>query len=162
MRSAECGMRNDGNLLARLGGPAEANAALAEEMKKTWPGATALAEAEADSVWSSLREFAWAHADGVLAKIPITLAALDSLSVALAKLPDARGHFSAGGNVAFVSLQSAGHAAQLDTELRALGLPALVLRGIGAPARLGVSHEPAIMGDVRAVFDPLRCFAPIT
>ena len=160
-RNAERGTRNEACLLARLGGPAEANAALADEIKQTWPGATVLADAEANGVWSSFREFAWAHADGVLAKIPITLAALAPVAAAIAKLPGARGHFSAGGNVAFVSLPTAEQAAQLDAGLRTLGLPALVLRGAGTPARLGVSHEPAIMEDVRAVFDPVHRFAPL-
>ncbi len=158
-RNAECGTRNDGCLLARLGGPAEANTALAEEIQNTWPGATVLAEADADDTWSSLREFAWSHADGALAKIPITLAALAPVAAAIAKLPGARGHFSAAGNVAFVSLPSAEQAAQLDTELRTLGLSALVLRGTGSPARLGFLHEPAIAESVRAVFDPTRRFA---
>jgi len=149
-------------LHARLGGPTDANTALAEEIKQTWPGATVLADADANSVWASLREFAWSHADGVLAKIPTTLSALDPLASVIAKLPDARGHFSAGGNVAFVSLPTAEQATQLDTELRTLGLSALVLRGAGAPAHLGVSCEPAIMEDVRAVFDPVHRFAPLT
>ena len=161
-RNAECGMRNDGCLLVRLGGPAEANAALAEEIKNTWPGTTMLADADADRVWSSLREFAWAHAGGLLAKIPITVAALAPVAAALAKLPGARGHFSAAGNVAFVSLSAVEQAARFDTDLHTLGLSALVLRGAGAPARLGVSHEAAIMEDVRAVFDPGQRFAPLT
>ena len=161
MRSAECGLTNDGCLLARLGGPAEANAALAGEIEQTWPGTDILADAEANSVWSGLREFTWAHAKGVLAKIPITLATLAPLAAAIAKLPGARGHFSAAGNVAFVSLPSTEQTAQLDAGLRALGLPALVLRGIGAPARLGISHEPAIAESVRAVFDPNHRFAPL-
>jgi glycolate oxidase FAD binding subunit len=159
-RSAECGTGNGGCVLARLGGPAAANAALAGEIKNAWPGATVLADADATNVWSNLREFAWAHADGVLAKIPITLATLDPVAAALGKLPDARGHFSAAGNVAFVSLPSIEHAAHLDAELHPLGLSALVLRGIGAPARLGFSREFDIAGKVRAVFDPMNRFAP--
>ena len=160
LRIADCGLRIERCLLARLGGPADANAALAEEIKNTWPGATILADADADSVWSGLREFAWAHADGVLAKIPMTLAALAPLAGVVARLPGARGHFSAGGNVAFVSLPTAEQAAPLDTELRTLGLSALVLRGIGAHARLGISHESAVAENVRAVFDPARRFPP--
>ena len=160
-RNAECGTRNDGCLLARLGGPADANAALAAEIKQTWPGADILADAEANSAWSSLREFTWAHADGVLAKIPITLAALAPVAAALAKLPGARGHFSAGGNVAFVSLPTAEQTAQIDAELRTLGLSALVLRGSGTPARLGILQKPAIVESVRAVFDPVHRFAPL-
>ena len=111
-------------------------------------------------MWAGLREFAWAHADGVLAKIPVTLAALAPLAGVVARLPGARGHFSAGGNVAFVSLPTAEQAAPLDTELRTLGLSALVLRGIGAHARLGISHESAVAENVRAVFDPARRFPP--
>jgi len=158
---ADCGLKIERCLLARLGGPADANAALAEEIKNTWPGATILADADADSVWSGLREFAWAHADGVLAKIPMTLAAFAPLAAALAKLPGARGHFCAAANVAFVSLPTAEQAAPLDTELRTLGLSALVLRGIGAHARLGISHESAVAENVRAVFDPVRRFPPL-
>jgi len=161
LRIADCGLRIERCLLARLGGPADANAALAEEIKNTWPGATILADADADSVWSGLREFAWAHADGVLAKIPMTLAALAPLTAVVARLPGARGHFSAAANVAFVSLPTAEQAAPLDTELRTLGLSALVLRGIGAHARLGISHESAVAENVRAVFDPVRRFPPL-
>lgn len=149
-----------GCLLARLGGPADANTALAGEIQTTWPGATILSDAEAAGGWPELREFAWAHADGALVKIPITLAVLDPLSAALAKIPGARGHFSAGGNVAFVSLHAAGQTAQLDTELHTLGLSALVLRGVGAPARLGMSRETAVAGRICAVFDPVHRFAP--
>jgi len=156
------GVRSDGSLLVRLGGPAGANVALAAEIQTTWPGATVPADAEADSVWSSLREFAWAHADGVLAKIPITLATLTDVDSVLAKIPGARGHFSAGGNVAFASLASAEQAVQLDNELRSLGLSALVLRSVGTPAHLGTSHESAISESVRAVFDPTHRFATLT
>ncbi len=161
MRGVEWGVRNDGCLLARLGGPSGANAALAQEIQSTWPGATILTDADANDAWSSLREFAWAHADGVLAKISMTLAALEPLATVMAKLPDARGHFSAGGNVAYVSLPSVEQTAQLDTELRTLGLSALVLRGIGAAAQLGILQNPAISESVRAVFDPVRRFVPL-
>lgn len=156
----ESGATIGGTVAAGLSGPADANAALAEEIKNTWPGATILADADADSVWSGPREFAWAHADGVLAKIPIALAALAPLTAVVARLPGARGHFSAAANVAFVSLPTAEQAAPLDTELRTLGLSALVLRGIGAHARLGISHESAVAENVCAVFDPVRRFPP--
>ena len=161
LRSADCGVRTDGCLFARLGGPADANAALAGEIKNTWPGASILTDVDADRVWTSLREFTWAHAQGVLAKIPITLATLAPLAAVVERIPDALGHFSAGGNVAFVSLPSADQAMQLDAELPALGLSALILRGIGVPARLGILHESAIAENVRAVFDPVHRFAPL-
>ena len=146
-------------LLARLGGPPEANAALAEEIVKTWTGAAPLSEQDGNAAWSALREFTWAHADGVLAKIPITLADVIGLISVVKKLPDARSHISAAGNVAFVSLPSPAQVPTLDSELRSLGLCGLVLRGDGAPPRLGAFHEPAIAESVRAVFDPDNRFA---
>jgi glycolate oxidase FAD binding subunit len=158
---AEGGVWSEPCLLARLGGPAEANATLAGEIRATWPGATVLSDADADGVWSGLCEFAWAHADGVVVKIPITLAGLAPLATVVKRIPGARAHFGAGGNVGFISLPSAGHSARLETELQAFGLTALVLRGSGVPPRLGVLHESAVSESVRAVFDPVSRFAAL-
>ncbi|MEQ1850938.1 MAG: hypothetical protein ABMA01_05020, partial [Chthoniobacteraceae bacterium] len=160
-RDAESITRKENCLLARLGGPLDANAALAEEIKQTWPCARILDDIEPNSVWSKLLEFAWAHADGVLAKVPITLATLEGVASAVAKIHDARAHFSAGGNVAFVSLACDSDAAKLDADLRVLGLPALALRGKGTPAQLGASHDSAIAEGVGIVFDPGKRFAPL-
>ena len=146
-------------LYARIGGPAEANAALADEIKLAWPGTAILTDADANAIWSGLREFTWAHADGVLAKIPLTLATLASAASAIAKIPGARAHFSAAGNVAYVSLPASDAMPSLEAELRALRFSGLVLRGDGTPLRIGTTHEPSIAEDVRAVFDPARRFA---
>ena len=155
LRDASC-------LCARLGGPAEANAELAGEIQRTWPDTTILDDAEANAMWSDLREFAWAHAAGVLAKIPITLAALDRVAVAASKITGARAHFSAAGNVAYVSFPSSDLLPPFDAELRAFGLSGIVLRGSAAPMRIGISCVPAIVEAVRAVFDPERRFVPVT
>ena len=151
----------DGCLCARIGGPAEANAALAGEIQRTWPGATILSDADASALWSGLREFTWAHPDGVLAKIPITLDVLASVASAAERISGARAHFSAAGNLAYVSLALGADAAQLDAGLRALGLSALVLRGGNVGTRLGVSREFAVAESVRTVFDPTNRFAPL-
>ena len=150
---------DEASLFARLGGPAEANTALAGEIQRTGPGATILTDADANSLWSRLREFTWAHADGVLAKIPITLSTLASIASVAAKIHGARAHFSAAGNVAYVSLPSTDAVPSLDAELRSLNLAGLVLRGNAAPMRLGISRVPSIAEAVRAVFDPERRFA---
>jgi glycolate oxidase FAD binding subunit len=160
-RNAEGGAREENCLLARLGGPLDANAPLAQEVKQTWPCARILDDVEANSVWSGIREFAWAHTDGVLAKVPITLATLERVAAAVAKIHDARAHFSAGGNVAFVSLACDSDVAQFDAALRAIGLPALALRGKRTPAQLGASRDSAVAESVRVVFDPERRFAPL-
>jgi glycolate oxidase FAD binding subunit len=146
-------------LLARLGGPPEANAALAEEIVNSWPGTALLSEQDGSAAWSALREFTWAHPEGVLAKIPITLAKLSDLIAVLEKIPGACADISAAGNVAFLSLSSPIHAPALDAGLRRLGLSGVVLRGDGSPPGLGAFHEPAIAESVRAVFDPDCRFA---
>ncbi len=146
-------------LCVRLGGPAEANAALAGEIQRAWPGATILADADASALWSGLREFAWAHTDGVLAKIPVTLASLKSVASAAARIAGARAHFSAAGNVAYVSLPASDVMQSFDAELRALGLAAIILRGGSATMRIGMRNEPTIIESVCAVFDPERRFA---
>lgn len=150
---------DEAGLFARLGGPAEANMALAGEIQRTWPGATILTAADASALWSRLREFTWAHADGVLAKIPITLSALGAIVSAAAKIPGARTHFSAAGNVAYVSLPSSDAVPSLDAELRLLNLAGLVLSGEAVPMRLGIVRDSSIAEAVRAVFDPERRFA---
>ena len=93
-------------------------------------------------MWSDLREFAWAHAAGVLAKIPITLAALDRVAVAASKITGARAHFSAAGNVAYVSFPSSDLLPPFDAELRAFGLSGIVLRGSAAPMRIATVPPP--------------------
>ncbi len=160
-RGAECGAQSDGCLLARIGGPADANTVLAEEITRAFPGTTMLADADAPAVWRGIAEFAWAHAGGLLAKIPLTLASLAPLEAALGSIADARAHVSCAGDVAFVSLASPTDAPRLDAQLRLLGLKALVLRGEGCPALLGVRGESAIESRVRAVFDPAARFAPL-
>src|SRR5262249_42200209 len=52
----------------RLAGPASALAEMSREVLGRWPG-RALSAGEADTVWSGLREFRWAHASGLLVKI---------------------------------------------------------------------------------------------
>ena len=151
----------DGCLCARIGGPAEANTALAEEVQRAWLGATIVADSEAHALWSGLREFGWAHADGVLAKIPITLDVLASVADAVGKTLGARAHFSAAGNVAYVSLPSPDVVATFIAELQGLGLSGIVLSGGSASVQIGIAHEPSIVESVRAIFDPDGRFAPL-
>ena len=148
-------------LLVRLGGPSEANAGIAAEIARRFADAEVLAADEADEVWRGLREFAWAHATGLLAKIPVTLASLESLGAALMRFPGSRVHFSAAGNVAFVSLPPPARSADLDAVCRALTLRGIVLRGDGGPMQLGSRPASAHEGHLRTVFDPCDRFPPL-
>ena len=119
----------------------------------------ALAPDRAEALWAEVREFRWAHADGVLAKVALTPAAMPALDAAVRSLKGARLHFSVGGNLAFVSLPPAVALTALPERLRALGLAGLTLRG-GAPLWPGRHTIPAIAGAVKQALDPDNRFPP--
>jgi hypothetical protein len=136
----------------RLAGPGVALKEISAEILSRWPGERLSADG-AESVWSGLREFSWAHPDGTLFKIPMTPALLPVLSQAVADLGDAKMHVSAGGNVAFVSLSRDAAAERLDTRLKEFYAPALTLRG-NAPIWLGPRSHTKISSAVKAALDP--------
>lgn len=140
----------------RLAGPLQALEALSREILARWPG-QALAAAEAESIWSDLREFRWAHAGGVLVKAAITPTVVASLDTAVRSLDGARVHMSAGGNLAFVSLPSSVPAAALQERLRALSLPAVSLAG-NAPLWCGAHTNSGISAAVKQALDPQNRF----
>jgi glycolate oxidase FAD binding subunit len=140
----------------RLAGPSSALTEMSREIFARWPGA-ALSDTEAETIWSGLREFRWACADGLLAKVALTPAAWPALERRLSVLDGARAHLSAGGSQAFISLPSAAASGPLDESLRALGLPAVTLRG-DAPLWLGACPRSKIALAVKEALDPERRF----
>jgi glycolate dehydrogenase FAD-binding subunit len=143
-------------LCVRLAGPAQALTEISREILARWPGET-LTKEEAGAVWSELREFKWAHAEGLLLKIVLTPILLTPLSHALASVEGFRMHVSAGGNVAFVSLPDAARFAELDERLRGLGIPGITLRG-NAPLWCGIQSRSKIAAAVKVALDPENRF----
>jgi glycolate oxidase FAD binding subunit len=143
----------------RLAGPAPALEALSGEILARWPGQT-LSAPEADATWSELREFRWAHSDGVLVKVAITPNEVPALAAALHSLEGTRMHVSAGGNVGFISLPSSGLADRLQEQLSALNLKGVTLSG---NARLwwGARPAPAIAASVKEALDPQKRFPAV-
>ncbi len=88
------------NVCLRLAGPAPALEALSREVLARWPG-QALSDAEADAVWSELREFRWAHSGGMLAKVAITPAVVPALDAAARSLDGTRMHVQRRGQRRF-------------------------------------------------------------
>jgi glycolate oxidase FAD binding subunit len=140
----------------RLAGPATAIESVSREILARWPG-QALDGAEADAVWSELRELSWTHPAGALVKVAISPAAVPSIAAATGALDGTRVHFSAGGNVAYVSMPSSVPPTALHEKLRALGLPAVTLLG-NAPLWCGARTTPAIAGAVKQALDPQNRF----
>jgi glycolate oxidase FAD binding subunit len=143
-------------ILLRLAGPPGALETIAREVLTRWPGQSLSAE-EADAAWADLREFRWAHAGGVLVKVAITPSVVPSLAAAARSLDGSRIHFSAGGNVAFVSLPTSVPASALQKQLRALSLPAVCLVG-DSPLWCGARTTSAIAPAVKQALDPQNRF----
>lgn len=144
------------DVCVRLAGPVEALEAIASEIFSRWAGEK-LAEADAQTFWSELREFRWAYAQGPLVKIALTPVALPPLHQALQTLAGARMHVSSGGNQAFVSLPAPDQAGALDELLRKLCLSAVTLRG-EAPLWYGPQPRPKIAQAVKQALDPENRF----
>jgi glycolate oxidase FAD binding subunit len=140
----------------RLAGPASALETISREVLARWPGQF-LSAAEADTAWADLREVRWAHAGGALVKVAITPSVMASLDAAAHSLDGTRVHFSAGGNVAFVSLPSSVPPTALQERLRALSLPAVSLSG-NAPLWCGTRTNSAIAPAVKQALDPQNRF----
>lgn len=149
-------------ILARLAGPAESNAALAQEITGRWPGSAVFEEDEASEKWRNIREFAWAHADGLLAKVPVTLNSLAAFVMIEGTLKGSRIHVSAGGDVAYVSLPSPADHVALNTLLKLEKLRALVIRGEGVPLLLGAKDDAVVHGAVRVAVDPSGRYPDLT
>jgi glycolate oxidase FAD binding subunit len=141
----------DGTLV-RLAGPMPAIEAMSRELLARWPG-TRLPPDEADRAWSHLREFAWAHPNGPLAKVVLNACALPAFRQALDPIAGLRVHLSSAGDVAFVSLPDMSSFETLNAELLTLKLSGLTLRG-DAPLRCGVRRNPQVAQAVKAALDP--------
>ncbi len=140
----------------RLAGPTSALETISREVLARWPGQV-LPTAEADPLWAELREFRWAHTDGVLVKVAITPTIVPALQAATSSLSGTRVHVSAGGNVAFISLPASAPAAALQERLRAFALPAVSLSG-DAPLWCGARTNSAISTAVKQALDPQNRF----
>lgn len=145
------------DVLMRLAGPESAVEEIAREVLTHFSGEVI---SEAASIWSDLQEFRWAHADGVLVKVPVSPGATPELHRELMSLPGARWHLGAGGNVAFVSLSSGESVAALEAVLTGMNQEGLCLWGDG-PLWLSRKPRPAIESAVKRALDPPNRFPPL-
>lgn len=136
-------------VLIRLAAPDDALDALSSEILARWSGVV-LPAGEADVLWARANALGWAHPEGTWLKVPVTPAALPDLAERLRNVPDARGWFSAGGNLAYVSLP----AGALCPDL---GRLALTLRG-NAPLWPGAGPRPDVLRAIKAALDPVNRF----
>jgi glycolate oxidase FAD binding subunit len=134
---------------ARLGGPAPAIETIAAEILGRHPGMTVVG-GEADGLWRSVTEFAWAHAGGALAKFALAPLQVPEFSAWVRAQAGGRGWVSAGGNVGYVSLAP-------GATMAASAWPGVRVRGEGA-LWLGPRRDYAVMRAVKAALDPQNRF----
>jgi glycolate dehydrogenase FAD-binding subunit len=144
------------NVCLRLAGPPQAIAEIAKEILARWCGEK-LTDADAQQMWTELREFHWSHANGPLMKTVLTPVVLPALYREMQSLEDFRVHVSSGGNMAFISLPAAAQATGFSEVLRRLALSGVTLRGNG-PLWSGVQPRPKIAGSVKQALDPQNRF----
>jgi len=153
-------------VLLQLGGTSAALETLATEILRKWKGAK-LPPDEAETIWNALKEFAWAHANGELVKVPLTPKLVGQFCSAVKnEVEHARLWISAGGNVGFVSLpreqnmnamKDGPQTAALNEILTRLNLSGMTLRGSG-PLWMGRRNETNIDVAVKRALDPMGRF----
>lgn len=141
---------HEGLLYARLGGPAEANEALAKDLQQTWTAAVPLSDERAASVWEESAELTWAANQEVLLKAPITLKDIPAI---LGLDGAERIRISGGGSSAWVAA-SAEAVAPITHRLKQAGLSALTIRGANAPLLINAPPFNKAQHGVQRVFDP--------
>ena len=143
-------------VMMRLAGPESSLKEIAREVTTMFNSAI-LSTVDADFHWKGLREFVWSAFNEILVKVALIPASVASLARAAAELGVTRVHFSAGGNVAFISLPPNLQIDALASAFKRLGLSGLTLRG-NAPLWIGGRKRFSIEDGVKHALDPQNRF----
>ncbi len=146
----------DRKLFLRLGGPDEALRALSDGIESRWPGDAKVLDAdEAGIWWRQVREFEWRIPGGALVKVPLSPARIAEFQREMEALGIDRAHYSAGGNVAYLSLPPQARLAELSDALMRFELTGLTFLGAASvPLWLGTHSDRAIDRAVKKALDP--------
>jgi hypothetical protein len=141
------------SMFLRLAGPERANASISGEIRSTW-GEDVSDLTSPDEFWRSVGELSWSSDDCVAVKIPTTPQQLVGLNDLLAGDQNVKMHASVAGNVVWVLLDSSEILSALDSQLRSLEIPGLVVRGSCVQPRIGQWSSFEIESAVKAAMDP--------
>ena len=148
-----------GCLKIRIGGNHDANEVTAGLIEKNvnLPASRSTEEMES-TMWSNLRDFAWAKED-LLLKVALIPSLVCELEDTLAGIDLAR-HYSAAGNVAYVSTDRE-NLQTVDDKLKAMKLSGIMLRGDFSNPRLGWQAARQAETTIQSAMDREGRFLPL-
>jgi hypothetical protein len=119
-----------GRLLARVGGRPQTLDARAQRLVGTLAAAVTRHDGEQErALWHDAAELRWLPADAVLVRVGLSIRQVLTLDAAVATIPGTVVRYGIGGTVAWISWPGASSLDGLDTILRDLELPGMVLLG---------------------------------
>jgi glycolate oxidase FAD binding subunit len=119
-----------GRLLARVGGRAEILQPRAERLERMLDAPASHHDGEEErALWRDAAELTWLAPDAVLIRVGLSIRQVPTLDAAIGGIPGSQIRYGIGGTVAWISWPAVQPLDQLDTVLRELGMPGMVLLG---------------------------------
>jgi glycolate oxidase FAD binding subunit len=147
-------------LMIRLAGPPAALPARVDRIRSVVGGEAQVLEGEPEAeAWRAMRAMDWVPGAWGLVKVALSPGQLLALGEALAAVDDCSIRFSVGGNAAWIATPEP-HT--LDTILRPLSLPGLVVLGPPGSPLIGAHTGAAFERRVKRALDPQGKFALFT
>ncbi len=160
---------HDRTLWLRIGGPEEANDAIADDMRHSFGSDfRRLQPSDSAAIWNSIGELNWPGQPkgGLVVKVPITPEQFLAYRSDAAEQGSRSDHLSAAGAVLWVAVDAGLDSestpnqglAALKTRLADLQLSGLVVRGPSDSVWLGPQHQSKMASDIKLAMDPARKF----
>jgi glycolate oxidase len=145
----------------RLGGPVDGLASRLDRVERELGlGGDRLMGSADSRAWADARELAWAPAGAALAKVATRPGQIPELESALADA-DARGRYSAGGNLCWLAWPRAADPDALDRVLRELGAFGVWTTGTARDPLVGAFDQGALASRATSALDPDGVFAEL-
>jgi len=139
----------------RLGGPANANEAIANEIRSLWGDDVSDLDA-ADEFWRGVGELRFGSGDAVV-KVPTTGEQMLHIAESLGREEGVTLHVSLAGNLVWISVAGTTRLQSIDSVLRSLDLTGLVVRGEGS-ALVGAWSDSQMQRALKQAMDPKSRF----
>ncbi len=151
-----------GRLLVRIGGFTDSFPERIGRLRKLLGQEGRLLEVDEEpQYWQNAREFSWAasEGDGFLVKAPMTLANLERFDAAMGEMELSR-RYSSGACMGWIAGRDSGQISEINSLLKELDLPGVVLRGNTDYPLLGALKGQGFLQRIKEALDPENRFLP--